>query len=549
MQVTVPNAAPAAATFSRASAATYIEESGILRYSSAGNPRYYNGALILEASAINLLTYSDDFRNTAEAGATRPWVQYDDTGNAVAVVQQTTTTPAGSSASVSKLTANTTGSVVRQISQNFTAADDALVVGSIMVKAAEVTRLLVKITTKSWTAPYAIFSVSTGAVLGSDAAGDSNFLTGYQSLAGGWIRLWIRASVQSGGGTPSFAVVLNKTSAAEYSGAIGDGLFLFGAQVEVGAGATSYIPTTTATATRQADTLTDGYLVAESRSLVGLGIQKMAEDGSVSAWSAATAYAVDDEAYRATTHRVYRRLVAGTTATPPEDDGVNWRDVRATTSWAALALTEDSQTVATYDVYFTVSLGAESVDTLVMSGIHAASGSVVVSTNAGVELYRYTQTFDASVVPLGAPKGANWRAQFPAPLSDCLIHVRLRPQTIGVGLAFLCWGLGYTFGGTLTGARIGITDYSRRETDEFGTTTLVKRGYAKRMSGTVLLRREELADVLTLLSDLRATPAFWVPSSDSELAPLTVYGWCKDFGISVDYARHALCQIEIEGLL
>ena len=43
-----------------------------------------------------------------------------------------------------------------------------------------------------------------------------------------------------------------------------------------------------------------------------------------SAWNAATAYVLDDIVLRTTTERLYQRLVAGTTATAPESDTVNW---------------------------------------------------------------------------------------------------------------------------------------------------------------------------------------------------------------------------------
>ena len=42
------------------------------------------------------------------------------------------------------------------------------------------------------------------------------------------------------------------------------------------------------------------------------------------AWSAATAYAVEDRVILASTQRVYQRLVAGTTATSPELDAVGY---------------------------------------------------------------------------------------------------------------------------------------------------------------------------------------------------------------------------------
>ena len=54
-------------------------------------------------------------------------------------------------------------------------------------------------------------------------------------------------------------------------------------------------------------------------------------------WNAATAYAVGDVAVRTTVHKRYKRLIAGTTATPPESDTSDppvWLDIGATNRWS-----------------------------------------------------------------------------------------------------------------------------------------------------------------------------------------------------------------------
>ena len=72
----------------------------------------------------------------------------------------------------------------------------------------------------------------------------------------GWYRISINLTTDSDGGTfnPYITTSLNGTSAA-YIGS-GQGIFIYGAQVEAGAYATSYIPTTSATVTRNNDACT-----------------------------------------------------------------------------------------------------------------------------------------------------------------------------------------------------------------------------------------------------------------------------------------------------
>lgn len=104
-------------------------------------------------------------------------------------------------------------------------------------------------------------------------------------------------------------------------------------------------------------------------------------------------------------------------------------------------------------------------------------------------------------------------------------------------------------GGTQYGAKLGIVDYSKKTTDDFGTTTFVKRAFSKRMSANTFLLNTQLASVFNTLSEIRATPTVWIASQDSSLEePTTVYGYYKDFSIDIQYPAHSLCSLEIEGL-
>ena len=119
--------------------------------------------------------------------------------------------------------------------------------------------------------------------------------------------------------------------------------------------------------------------------------------------------------------------------------------------------------------------------------------------------------------------------------------------TIEIGQ--LIWGTQYDLGDAEYGASLGIIDYSRKETDEFGVTTFVRRDFSKRLSARVLLQNTQINRVQRVLSDLRAEPAVWITAPDvPDLAPLTVYGFFRDFQIEVPYPRESLCSLEIEGL-
>ena len=116
---------------------------------------------------------------------------------------------------------------------------------------------------------------------------------------------------------------------------------------------------------------------------------------------------------------------------------------------------------------------------------------------------------------------------------------------------FLIHGLGgtqYDLGEAAYGASLGIIDYSRKDTDEFGVTTFVRRDFSKRLTARLMLQNTQINRVQRVLAELRAQPAIWVTSDVDDLRPLTVFGFFRDFAIEVAYPTQSYCSLEIEGL-
>ncbi|MDP1026399.1 hypothetical protein Q5H91_04175 [Sphingomonas sp. KR1UV-12] len=78
---------------------------------------------------------------------------------------------------------------------------------------------------------------------------------------------------------------------------------------------------------------------------------------------------------------------------------------------------------------------------------------------------------------------------------------------------------------------IGIIDYSRRTTDDFGVTTVVQRGFSRRMSLRIAVPMEDVDAVQRQLVDLRAKPATWI--ADARYGSLSFRGFYKDFDFTV----------------
>ena len=190
-------------------------------------------AVVTEASRRNLLTWTGDARNTSEAGATRPWSQFDDTGDAVRTVLVSGTGPDGITGLLSEVTANTTGVQQRQVSQAPAGiADNVSLVASVYLKAVEVQHAVVYVATKSGVFPSNVVNLTTGTNTVT-ASGASGVAGGVEDAGNGWWRVWITANIATGATPPAIIIGLRSAS-GNYGGAVGDGLLMWGPQLEVG---------------------------------------------------------------------------------------------------------------------------------------------------------------------------------------------------------------------------------------------------------------------------------------------------------------------------
>jgi hypothetical protein len=122
------------------------------------------------------------------------------------------------------------------------------------------------------------------------------------------------------------------------------------------------------------------------------------------------------------------------------------------------------------------------------------------------------------------------------------------PNQVSIGTC--TFGKILEIGSSEYGFTSGITDYSVKQTDEFGQVTFVRRAYSKRMSGRVLINNADLNRVQRTLYDLRAVPALWFASQNPTLQEaLVVFGYYKDFSTDISYPKYSYCSLDIEGLI
>lgn len=231
--------------FARGSTGTRYNAKGLIESVASGVPRFNfdlatgKRRLLIEGSRTNLCLRSQEFDNAS-------WTKTD-----ASVTADAATAPDGTT-TADKLTVSAAGGRVRQ---SVTISSGATVAGSCFVK-------------KSGSANWAILSAVAGAetknvwvnlttgALGTVQSAGSVITTfsaaRVESLPNGWSRIHFVAVTT---GVTSFEMSVSAAQSDNTASANADELYTWGAQIEAGQWPSSYIPTTSASVTRSADTL------------------------------------------------------------------------------------------------------------------------------------------------------------------------------------------------------------------------------------------------------------------------------------------------------
>ena len=212
--------------------------------------------------------------------------------------------------------------------------------------------------------------------------------------------------------------------------------------------------------------------------------------------------------------------------------------------------------VANKAITSTISTGI--IDTVALINVSADMATVTVRNGLGGSVV-YTKTVGLTG---GNPTNA-WDYYFSDPLlrtnqyifdgippfSNSHVTLELTGGS-EVSIGNLIVGKSKDLGLSVYGAQAGILDFSTKTTDFFGNTLFTKRGYKKTLSIQTEVKKEKINQVQRLLYNLRTVPALWISTTDTELSePLVLFGFYKDFSTTISYPTHALCSLEIEGLV
>jgi len=249
--------------FTRASSATVVNKAGLIETVGSGEPRIdfsnnAKGALLLEPQRSNLITYSEDFSNAS-------WLKAAST-----ITSNIITSPDGT-LNASLFQSNVTDGYMYPPSSILSSAANGTFTYSIYAKEGNTSSFTILMTGG---ANYVgNFNLTTVVATTSSA----NTTVDISNVGNGWYRCSLIASL-----VPSSAY--SELQIGRISS--GSNLYLFGAQLEQGSYATSYIPTQGSAVTRSADACsnggneqvinsTEGVLYAEISALANDGVNRL----------------------------------------------------------------------------------------------------------------------------------------------------------------------------------------------------------------------------------------------------------------------------------
>jgi hypothetical protein len=233
-------------TFTRASTASYTDSDGLVKQAAVNAPRFDHDpltkvckGLLIEDQRTNLYSRSQEFNDSF-------W-----TKSRVTISQDVGLAPDGT-LTMDKLIEDTTASNSHLLSATVSVTSGVIYTQTIYAKAGERTWFLMLFPSAQFGVNYlAYFNLETGTV-GTVSSGATASIT---HVGNGIYRCALTppAATSTGSATITAARLATGDAAPTYTGDGVSGIYIWGAQFEAGASPSSYIPTTSAQATRSAE--------------------------------------------------------------------------------------------------------------------------------------------------------------------------------------------------------------------------------------------------------------------------------------------------------
>lgn len=272
-------------------------------------------------------------------------------------------------------------------------------------------------------------------------------------------------------------------------------------------------------------------------------------------WVSGTSYtALDKVIYE---HKIYERIVTGAGTTTPDLDQANWLDSGYTNRYRMFDNIISSISSQTGGIEFTLT-PSQVVNGIALLNVNASTVRVVMtdpvegvvydrtkelrSSSNVIDYYSY---FFAPLIDLGDLDTAIFLDLPNYPSATITVYISSGAALVSVGE--VVYGVQSIVGRTNYGTAIGITSYSRKDVDEFGTVTVIKRKNSKYADYDIDIDNTNLAFVQRLFQDIDSVPCVFI--GNPEMEELIVYGFYKEFKATISYPTVSKCTLRVEGLV
>ena len=272
-------------------------------------------------------------------------------------------------------------------------------------------------------------------------------------------------------------------------------------------------------------------------------------------WESGTNYSIDAKVIY--NHRIYSRIVGGAGTTTPALDLFNWLDLGATNRYRMFDNIISSVSSSKGGIQFTLTPN-QVVNSIALLNVNATTVRIVMTDpiegvvydqtkelRSAIEVTDYFSYFFAPLATLSNLNTAVFLDLPSKPSASITVYISSGKGFVEVGE--VVYGVQSVIGRTNYGTSIGIKSYSRKDVDEFGKVTVVKRKNSKYCEYDVDIDNTDLAYVQRLFQDIDSVPCLFVGNPDME--ELIVYGFYSDFKATISFPTVSKCNLRVEGLI
>lgn len=360
-------------------------------------------------------------------------------------------------------------------------------------------------------------NVTPGVVYTLSFYGDGNMvLTGAANATVVGYSVTRRTDYTFTAGSNSLTINVNYTSA------FGPGTVQY-AQLEAGAEATSVIITAGSPVTRAADIIT------------GTGLFYSTFTETSPAYSGTTTFALGDVVTYGT--RLYTSLQASNLAHTPDISPTWWSDTSPNNIFACLDNQVSTASVGYLQEHIMAIKYPSNVDALAALNLAVDDIHLIISNGYANFSRVYKTNTPSNAVASGDVSGN-------------IVTIAVRKYGSVPVLGEIICGTTNTLGKTQYGFTMSLVDYSKKDTDEFGTTTFIPRHFAKRATAEIIVDKADYNAVVDLLFAVRATPTVFIAADDEDYSSgALIYGFPESFDIEIAYPQHSICSLQVQGLI